>query len=633
MDTRTRSGFFEAPAHPPATRRIVVDPSWSPRRLSWEIIRDEWRLLLAGSLLLVAYNVAVMLVPVVIGGLVASVVEPLAAGTPIGDVLPLVIWWALAIIVLYVVINIGYRFGGRIGWLAVQRSQFEVAQAVLERVLDGRGMAGRPRSRGGVLSVATSDAHRTCRVLYVTIYPPGQIVGLLVASSVLLSVNVWLGVGVIVALPCIVFGMHRLTTPFRQRSQRERAGLADAAGAAADLVAGFRVLRGLHAQSVAASRYRDVSRSALDSTIAARRAKATFDGISIGVAQLFAVAVVVAAAVLAFLGHIGAAQLVTVAGIAVTLVQPLNGLVSNLASYWAIAQASGRRVLDLIGTPPNPAALGTREVPSASAVPDDALPAEDSGVCAPAATAPLEFAGLDIADGVTLTARIETGEFVVLDVPQVAHGRLADVLSLQAPAAADDSQIGDGVRMHGAAISTLSPVSVRERVLVVPHASGILSGSVLDNARATGDAPGRADAARAALRVASLDPDELPDRFDTLVGDDGWELSGGQRQRISLARAVATDPEVLVLIEPTTSVDAVTEQRIAARLHDRRAGRTTVVVTGSPAFRAIADRIISADADGNETATANAHASSTAPPTSTSSTTDPAPRTDGPAHD
>ncbi len=74
----------------------------------------------------------------------------------------------------------------------------------------------------------------------------------------------------------------------------------------------------------------------------------------------------------------------------------------------------------------------------------------------------------------------------------------------------------------------------------------------------------------------------LPDGFETEVTEKGRSFSGGQRQRLVLARALAADPEVLVLVEPTSAVDAHTEARIAERLRGARAGRTTVVTTSSP---------------------------------------------------
>ena len=72
----------------------------------------------------------------------------------------------------------------------------------------------------------------------------------------------------------------------------------------------------------------------------------------------------------------------------------------------------------------------------------------------------------------------------------------------------------------------------------------------------------------------------------------GRSFSGGQRQRLVLARALLADAEILVLVEPTSAVDAHTEARIARRLRDARRGRTTVVVTGSPLVLDQADRVV-----------------------------------------
>lgn len=104
--------------------------------------------------------------------------------------------------------------------------------------------------------------------------------------------------------------------------------------------------------------------------------------------------------------------------------------------------------------------------------------------------------------------------------------------------------------------------------------------------------------ANAALTAAGCDEliDGLPDGASTEVGEEGSALSGGQRQRVALARALAAETPVLVLHDPTTAVDSVTEAEIALRLKDFRARRTTVVITDSPAFRAVADRVVELDA-------------------------------------
>jgi putative ABC transport system ATP-binding protein len=83
--------------------------------------------------------------------------------------------------------------------------------------------------------------------------------------------------------------------------------------------------------------------------------------------------------------------------------------------------------------------------------------------------------------------------------------------------------------------------------------------------------------------------------LDAPVSEQGRSLSGGQRQRVALARALATDAPVLVLHDPTTALDTVTEARVAEALRELRRGRTTLVATTSPALLAACDRVVELD--------------------------------------
>ncbi|HQR28022.1 MAG TPA: ATP-binding cassette domain-containing protein, partial [Nocardioides sp.] len=106
------------------------------------------------------------------------------------------------------------------------------------------------------------------------------------------------------------------------------------------------------------------------------------------------------------------------------------------------------------------------------------------------------------------------------------------------------------------------------------------------------DVSGRGGVTRALATASAEDIVEaLPEGLDTEVTERGRSFSGGQRQRLVLARALTVDPEILVLVEPTSAVDAHTEARIAARLHRHRAGRTTVVVTSSPLMLDAVDEV------------------------------------------
>jgi ABC-type multidrug transport system fused ATPase/permease subunit len=133
---------------------------------------------------------------------------------------------------------------------------------------------------------------------------------------------------------------------------------------------------------------------------------------------------------------------------------------------------------------------------------------------------------------------------------------------------------------------------VRGRIVVAVNEDRLFSGT-LREALTPGDGAGTGDdALAAAVRAADAEDIAEASGLDAHVAEAGREFSGGQQQRLRLARALAADPEVLILVEPTSAVDAHTEARIAERLGAARAGRTTVVCTTSPLVLDRADHVV-----------------------------------------
>ena len=149
-----------------------------------------------------------------------------------------------------------------------------------------------------------------------------------------------------------------------------------------------------------------------------------------------------------------------------------------------------------------------------------------------------------------------------------------------------------GVMLGETPLDRLPLEVVRRRILVSEPDPLIFSGTL----RTELDPWSRAsdDEITTAIEVAAAEDVlvALPAGLDEIVDERGRSFSGGQRQRLVLVRALLSNAEILVLVEPTSAVDAHTEARIARQLHDFRAGRTTVVVTASPLVLDRADAVV-----------------------------------------
>jgi len=150
---------------------------------------------------------------------------------------------------------------------------------------------------------------------------------------------------------------------------------------------------------------------------------------------------------------------------------------------------------------------------------------------------------------------------------------------------------GTEATLGGVPLVRLPLAEIRRRILVAEGDAYLFAGTLRDLLQPV-SATDEATLARF-LHAASAEDivDGLPDGLDTPIGTQARTLSGGQRQRVRLARALLADPEVLILLEPTSAVDAHTEAAITDRLRAVRAGRTTVVATTSPLLLDRADRV------------------------------------------
>jgi ABC-type multidrug transport system fused ATPase/permease subunit len=644
--------LLQAPPEPIRTRPLRIDERTTPIRFALRVVFGARRYTVPAGALSIAHQIGEALVPVLMGIAIDRAVAT-------GDLGQLLLWLGL-LAADFAMLSFSYRFGSRIGELGMLAVQHRLRMLVTERLLHPSGVSGPARRPGVALSMATSDVDRLSWAVSVSVYPLGQAAAIVFGGAVLLTLAWPLGVAVLVGAPLLLWATDRLGGPLRRRSGAEQAAASAATGQAADLMTGYRVIRGIGAEAEAAARYRRASRSALAGTLDARRAEGVFSGTMDLVTGLFLVGIAVAAGLAALGGALGIGGFITVVGLTQAMMGPLQNVATQAGTVWAAATASAERLLALLRPdaappaaparasssapafgPPAPAApapvlsgpagptsdLSTpaspASAPASRSIPGGALPplppvtsyrseaAEAAPIAGSAGAGAEEEARVLFFEGVRagalapLTASVGPGEIVAVAVDGRAAESLAAVLSGRRSPEAGGIRFGDEV--------VASPSTGRHdghpAVLVAPHEAHLFAGTVRDNVHLDGGHP---ESTAAAFTAAGCDDlvDALPHGHDTPVGERGGTLSGGQRQRIALARALARRAPVLVLHDPTTAVDAATEAAIAGALRATRGPARTILITRSPALLAIADRVvtplppeapaIAAGRDGNE---------------------------------
>ena len=517
------------------------------------VLSGQRRFVTAGAGLLMAHQVFEALVPVVVGRVID---EAIAVGD--GSALT---GWIGGLAVLFLVLSLSYRYGARCLERAEQAATHELVLAVTQRVLDPRGGVG--RSAGDLVSVATADAPRTTAVIGAVAVASGGIAAVAVAAISLLLISVPLGLLVLLGLPPVLAAVQLLVRPLERRLRQQQARAAEAAAVAGDLVGGLRVLTGLGAGPAAAERYRRASQDSLRAALHSSWPESAHRGLSVAVTGATLAAVALIGGRSAAEGAISVGDLVAAVGLVGFLIGPLLRL-GLAGTEYAAARASGRRVADVL----------------------DAVPAVGAGSLPPPTGAGrLEIADLRYAALRGLDLTLGPGELVGLVTSDPAEATaLLDVLSRTTEAYAGAVRL-DGVELHEIELTGLL-----DTLVVAVHDSCLFEGTVADNVLARADRS-RLEAAMAAAGAEDL-AHALPGGYDAVVTERGRSLSGGQRQRVALARALASQPPVLVLHDPTTAIDAATEARIADGVRRIRAGRSTLLVTSSPALLAATDRVV-----------------------------------------
>lgn len=508
------------------------------------------------TLLLMSHQVGESLVPYVLGQAIDRAVEP-------GDGRTLAIWIAV-LAGTFAWLSLSWRFGHICASRAEQRGAHDLRMLVAQRVMHPGGGLSATRMPGELLNIATSDTRQAAAAAFILAGGAGAVMSLLVASVILLRVSTFLGLVILLGLPPLLFILHLLGRPLEGRASHEQSHAARATSIATDLVTGLRILKGIGAEQAGATRYERASRDSLRAAVRAARLFAAYEAWALLLTGVFLALVAYVGGWLAVEGRISIGDLVAAVGLTQFLIGPLTRLAFSGAAV-ARARASAVRIAAVLDTPPavegGPRSLGD-------------------------GTTAVTLRGVANGSLRDLSLHVEAGELlgvVALD-PSDARA-LAEVL------AHDVRPSAGGVSLGGVPLEELALAEARRMLVTPPQDAAIFAGPLVQNVAPGGIENERLQAVATASAVETVIA-ELPGGWEAPVTERGRSLSGGQRQRITLARALAADPPVLVLHDPTTAVDSVTEARIADGLAAIRRGRTTIILTSSPALLAVTDRAV-----------------------------------------
>ena len=526
------------------------DPGTPDHRSPWAyllwLMKGQWHTLLLGMLLGVVWMVCQAVMPAVIGRAIDD-------GIAARDTSGLLQWTGamLGIGVLQAVAGIMRHRFAVTNWLT---AAYRTVQVIARQATHLGATLPKHVATGEVVAIGTNDLAHLGNAMDVMARGAGAVVSFLVVAVILLNTSVTLGLVVLLGVPLLLLLIGPLLKPLQRRNMTQREMMGQLSNLATDIVSGLRILRGIGGEKVFHDRYVHESQKVRRAGVQVGRLQSVLDALQVLLPGIFVVVVVWIGARFAVQGRISPGELVAFYGYAAFLMIPLR-TATEFANKWIRAFVAARRVVRVLALEPE-------------------VVEPDQAYDEPAPTADL----VDVESGV----RVEHGILTALVSEDPEETALvADRLGHYAP--------GE-VRWGDVPLAGLPRSVVRRRIVVSDTASTLFSGPL----REALDLRGRGEGdVLAALETASAEDvlAALPEGLDTPVAERGRSFSGGQRQRLVLARVLAADPDVLVLVEPTSAVDAHTEARIADRLARHRAGRTTVVTTTSPLVLDRADRV------------------------------------------
>jgi ABC-type multidrug transport system fused ATPase/permease subunit len=552
------------------------DPT-RPRRSSWRtfarllgFLRPYRASLVVSSVLAIASQVAAILV-LVVTGVVFNEIE----GDPERRTIAFWIAVILALGLVRAALMVGRRLISGRQALAVEYDLRDELYAHFLRL--SFGFYDRSQT-GQLMSRATIDLQSVRFFLgYGLIFFAQHLVTVVVVTVVLFVYSWKLALVALAITPAIVVIAYRYSKVSQPVLWDVQQKLADVATVAEESIVGVHVVKSFAQEE---HRHEEFSRAAdavFEQTLVANRQRAFYVPLLTFMPLVAQAAVLLVAGRMVVSGSLSPGSFVAFNLLLAMLVMPLR-MLGMWVGQAVRAVASGERIFDVLDEPEE---IADRP---------DARPLEPG----PGA---IRFEGVDFAyepgrpvlEGVDLD--VDAGRTIAL-IGRTGAGKTT--LAALVPRFYDAS--AGRVLVDGVDVRELERRSLRREIGVIAQDPFLFSASVRDNiAFGVPEAPHEAVEAAARAAQAHEFIAELPDGYDTVVGERGITLSGGQRQRLAIARALLVDPRILILDDATASVDATTEAKIRAGLREAMRDRTTIIIAHRLSTIALADEIVVLD--------------------------------------
>jgi len=398
---------------------------------------------------------------------------------------------------------------------------------------------------------------------------------LVLAAVAMFVIQPLLALIALTPVPFVVLVAFRYGRRSRPAMQEVQQRIAELTAVAEENVSGVRVVKAFAREELQLERFRHQTGRVFDQAMYTTRLQARYAPLIGFLPYLGLAAILLVGGRAAISGSIDIAIFATFYGYVLMLTGPMRTLGYMLGAAQR-ATASGARIFQVLDRQPGILA------------PEDAPPLPDGRGHVELRDVSLTYEGAVHPALAEVNLTVNAGTTVAL-VGGTGSGKTSLVSLL--PRLYDAST--GSVRIDGADVRDVDPGSLRREIAIVTDDPFLFSATVHDNI-----AYARPDATREEVEAAAHRAHadgfvrELPDGYDTLIGERGLTLSGGQRQRIAIARALLANPRILVLDDATSSVDASTEQEIKLALGEVMAGRTTFVIAHRLSTIALADEIV-----------------------------------------